>query len=194
MDKRTYMHRETLGQILCDKYNNNDYEIQGDKDELWARVADYILNNFVAKSDVDRDYVYMGGTHNPCAKQEPQTKVYAIASDFERLKELEKSGKPQDSKPRECERVVEASPISPPSICQHEWVNNLVGGQGNETRCLKCHMLWEDKYKPKPTLPDVPGKLPLSHFNDLPVNAIYDRLNWLIDCYSALKKVVEEKL
>lgn len=48
-----------------------------------------------------------------------------------------------------------------------------------------------DPYKPKPTLPDVPEKFDWG-FDTMPIeNKV---INDLINCYSALKKVVEEKL
>jgi hypothetical protein len=159
------MDREKLGvklrQIIGDIDTNGKLE----------EIADYILDNFVAKEDVERDYVYMGGTHNPCAKQEPQTKVYAIASDFERLKELEKSGKPQDSKPMECDPLE----CDPYRDCPD-----------------RTDLLIVKPYKPKPALPDVPEKFPDHVYTD--PSWMTCTINDLIDCYSALKKIVEEKL
>lgn len=63
------MDKEKLAVTIRKIWKQKDSKMDG-----WNDVADYILDNFVAKSDVERDYVYMGGTHNPCAKQEPQTK------------------------------------------------------------------------------------------------------------------------
>lgn len=73
---------------------------------------------------------------------------------------------------------------TPPSICQHEWVGQISPDRPNYFICKHCG-------KPKPTLPAVPEKLNGLFITD---KRVVTAINSLIDCYSALKKVVEEKL
>lgn len=83
-------------------------------------IADYILDNFVSKEEV----------------QNREADLQDLLNDY-----WEK--KLQDSKPRECGNTSkDERPSSPPSICQHEWEHHNI-------RCVKCGAVTQLPSTPK---------------------------------------------
>ena len=104
-----------------------------------------------------------------------------------------------DRKQRECDNKPDANQavsVTPPSICHHEWVEQISPDRPNYFICKHCG-------KPKPTLPDVPeGYVHIGLINDKgKVKLIIDGEEEFglnegesLSRWVRTKKVVEEKL
>lgn len=104
------MNRPQLAQILHDiwldaelHFKNPYAFVKGN--DVWACMADYVLNTFVAKEAV----------------KEEQATIHDLRCELEKWKALKTNVFSQDSKPRECE-TMNGYPIckdnpTPPSIC-----------------------------------------------------------------------------
>lgn len=181
-----------------------EVEEREQQDEFGA-MANYILDNFVPTEKVQDREVDLQNLLNEhwedvikrdyISKEEHNKAILEIS----RLKEIETLHDliDKDSKPRECDVTSkDATTKTPPSICQHEWgFRNGAAYRAKHESCLKCGI--SKPYEPV-VLPDVPEKITIygTPQDDIghAVLTLGQKVNTLCDCYSALKKVVEEKL